>query len=102
MDNYEFHYFSKGDIYKKLLEKFPEERENIHESRGWVASTHLKVLGLGKVRLDMRGVPPRHTRIGKEKNVYRRRAASARQKKMWLHIELHNQRARSEFVATIY
>ena len=31
MDNYEFHYFSKGDIYKKLLEKFPEERENIHE-----------------------------------------------------------------------
>ena len=31
MDNYEFHYFSKGDIYKKLLEKFPEEREDIHE-----------------------------------------------------------------------
>ena len=31
MDNYEFHYFSKGDIYKKLLEKFPEEKENIHE-----------------------------------------------------------------------
>ena len=31
MDDYEFHYFSKGDIYKKLLEKFPEERENIHE-----------------------------------------------------------------------
>ena len=31
MDNYEFHYFSKGDIYKKLLEKFPDERENIHE-----------------------------------------------------------------------
>ena len=31
MDNYEFHYFSKGDIYKKLLEKFPEEKDNIHE-----------------------------------------------------------------------
>jgi len=31
MDDYEFHYFSKGDIYKKLLEKFPEEKENIHE-----------------------------------------------------------------------
>jgi len=29
--NNEFHYFSKGDIYKKLLEKFPEEKENIHE-----------------------------------------------------------------------
>jgi len=27
----EFHYFSKGDIYKKLLEKFPSEKENIHE-----------------------------------------------------------------------
>ena len=27
----EFHYFSKGDIYKKLLEKFPDEKENIHE-----------------------------------------------------------------------
>ena len=27
----EFHYFSKGDIYKKLLEKFPNEKENIHE-----------------------------------------------------------------------
>ncbi len=31
MDNFEFHYFSKGDIYKKLLEKFPEERDKIHE-----------------------------------------------------------------------
>ena len=27
----EFHYFSKGDIYKKLLKKFPNEKENIHE-----------------------------------------------------------------------
>ena len=27
----EFYYFSKGDIYKKLLEKFPNEKENIHE-----------------------------------------------------------------------
>jgi len=27
----EFHYFSKGDIYKKLLEKFPQEKENVHE-----------------------------------------------------------------------
>ena len=27
----EIHYFSKGDIYKKLLEKFPDEEENIHE-----------------------------------------------------------------------
>ncbi len=27
----EFHYFSKGDIYKKLLENFPDEKENIHE-----------------------------------------------------------------------
>ena len=27
----EFHYFSKGSIYKKLLEKFPDEKENIHE-----------------------------------------------------------------------
>jgi len=27
----EIHYFSKGDIYKKLLEKFPDEKENIHE-----------------------------------------------------------------------
>ena len=27
----EFHYFSKGDIYKKLLEKFPDEKENVHE-----------------------------------------------------------------------
>ncbi|MDA0756499.1 MAG: glycosyltransferase [Crenarchaeota archaeon] len=27
----EFHYFSKGDIYEKLLEKFPNEKENIHE-----------------------------------------------------------------------
>ena len=31
MDDNEFHYFSKGDIYKKLLEKFPNEKENIHE-----------------------------------------------------------------------
>jgi len=31
MDDNEFHYFSKGDIYKKLLEKFPDEKENIHE-----------------------------------------------------------------------
>jgi len=31
MDSYEFHYFSKGDIYKKLLERFPDEKENIHE-----------------------------------------------------------------------
>ena len=29
--NNEFHYFSKGDIYKKLLEKFPDEKENVHE-----------------------------------------------------------------------
>jgi len=27
----EFYYFSKGDIYKKLLEEFPNEKENIHE-----------------------------------------------------------------------
>ena len=27
----EIHYFSKGDIYKRLLEKFPDEKENIHE-----------------------------------------------------------------------
>ena len=27
----EFHYFSKGDIYKKLLKKFPNEKENVHE-----------------------------------------------------------------------
>ena len=26
-----FHYFSKGDIYKKLLKKFPNEKENVHE-----------------------------------------------------------------------
>ena len=31
MGDNEFHYFSKGDIYKKLLEKFPDEKENIHE-----------------------------------------------------------------------
>ena len=31
MDDNEFHYFSKGDIYEKLLEKFPNEKENIHE-----------------------------------------------------------------------
>jgi len=31
MGDNEFHYFSKGDIYKKLLEKFPNEKENIHE-----------------------------------------------------------------------
>jgi hypothetical protein len=27
----EFYYFSKGDIYKKLLKKFPNEKENIHQ-----------------------------------------------------------------------
>ena len=27
----EFHYFSKGEIYEKLLEKFPNEKENVHE-----------------------------------------------------------------------
>ena len=27
----EFHYFSKGDIYQKLLDKFPDEKQNIHE-----------------------------------------------------------------------
>ena len=31
MGDNEFHYFSKGDIYKKLKEKFPDEKENIHE-----------------------------------------------------------------------
>ena len=31
MGDNEFHYFSKGDIYKKLLQKFPNEKENIHE-----------------------------------------------------------------------
>ena len=31
IDDNEFHYFSKGDIYKKLLEKFPKEKGNIHE-----------------------------------------------------------------------
>ena len=31
MGDNEFHYFSKGDIYKKLLKKFPDEKENIHE-----------------------------------------------------------------------
>jgi len=31
MGDNEFHYFSKGDIYKKLLEKFPDEKESIHE-----------------------------------------------------------------------
>ena len=31
MGDNEFHYFSKGDIYQKLLEKFPDEKENIHE-----------------------------------------------------------------------
>ena len=31
MGDNEFHYFSKGDIYKKLLGKFPNEKENIHE-----------------------------------------------------------------------
>ena len=31
MGNNEFHYFSKGDIYEKLKEKFPDEKENIHE-----------------------------------------------------------------------
>ena len=31
MDDNEFHYFSKGDIYEKLLDKFPNEKENIHE-----------------------------------------------------------------------
>ena len=25
------HYFSKGEIYKKLLEKFPDKRKNVHE-----------------------------------------------------------------------
>ena len=30
-NEHEFHYFSKDDIYKKLLKKFPNEKENIHE-----------------------------------------------------------------------
>jgi len=31
MGDNEFHYFSKGEIYEKLLKKFPNEKENIHE-----------------------------------------------------------------------
>ena len=30
-NEHEFHYFSKDDIYKRLLERFPNEKENIHE-----------------------------------------------------------------------
>tara|TARA_Y100000590_G_scaffold394382_1_gene473502 strand:- start:334 stop:1563 length:1230 start_codon:yes stop_codon:yes gene_type:complete len=30
-NDFEFHYFSKDSIYKKLLQKFPDEKENIHE-----------------------------------------------------------------------
>ena len=28
---HEIFYFSKGEIYKKLLEKFPDKKKNIHE-----------------------------------------------------------------------
>ena len=30
-EQYETFYFSKGEIYKKLLEKFPDKKKNIHE-----------------------------------------------------------------------
>ena len=30
-EEFDMHYFSKGEIYKKLLEKFPDKRKNVHE-----------------------------------------------------------------------
>ena len=30
-EEYDTHYFSKGEIYKKLLEKFPDKQKNVHE-----------------------------------------------------------------------
>jgi len=30
-EEFETHYFSKGEIYKKLLEKFPDKQKNVHE-----------------------------------------------------------------------
>lgn len=30
-EEFDTHYFSKGEIYKKLLEKFPDKRKNVHE-----------------------------------------------------------------------
>jgi len=30
-EKFDTHYFSKGEIYKKLLEKFPDKRKNVHE-----------------------------------------------------------------------
>jgi len=30
-EEFETHYFSKGEIYKKLLEKFPDKQNNVHE-----------------------------------------------------------------------
>ena len=30
-EGFDTHYFSKGEIYKKLLEKFPDKQKNIHE-----------------------------------------------------------------------
>ena len=30
-EEFDTHYFSKGEIYKKLLEKFPDKQKNIHE-----------------------------------------------------------------------
>jgi hypothetical protein len=30
-EKFDMHYFSKGEIYKKLLEKFPDKQKNIHE-----------------------------------------------------------------------
>jgi len=30
-EEFDTHYFSKGEIYKKLLEKFPDKRNNVHE-----------------------------------------------------------------------
>ena len=30
-EEFDTHYFSKGEIYKKLLEKFPDKQKNVHE-----------------------------------------------------------------------
>jgi len=30
-EEFDMHYFSKGEIYKKLLKKFPDKLKNIHE-----------------------------------------------------------------------
>ena len=30
-EEFDTHYFSKGEIYKKLLERFPDKQSNIHE-----------------------------------------------------------------------